>query len=168
MASELPVPIEFRLPEAWRPAEPDVVGAPTAAYVALRPEPAGEFVANVTVSGELDTADRSLVGYADESLERLRRTAPDVQLTMRSEVGSEHVPGLTQIVTLSTDVHGTQRDIVQVHVFLSLPDSQQPERRAIIELVLSSVPEEVDQVVGDFRDFVGSVAPHHGELTGAD
>lgn len=161
MSNELPVPIQFRLPEAWRPAEPAEVGAPTAAYVALRPEPAGDFVANITVSGEQAAEDRTLADYADESLQRLRQSAPDAQLTKRSEVGSEHAPGLTQIVTLSTDVAGARRDVMQIHVFLSVPD-------AVIELVLTSAQEEIDEVVADFRDFVGSVAPAEPPAEGTD
>lgn len=153
MATQVPVPIEFQLPEQWRPTDPDEVGAPTAAYVALRPEPAGEFVANITITGQLDTDARPLIAYADESLERLRERAPDVTLAKRADVGSEQAPGLTQVATLTTDVNGVPRSVVQIQVFLAISG-------AVIELVLTSAVEEIDQVAGDFRDFVSSVAPH--------
>jgi hypothetical protein len=160
VTSALPVPIEFELPERWRPAEPDGVGAPSAAYVALRPEPAGDFVANITVSGEQLGTGRTVTAYADEALQRLRETAPDAELTKRTEAGSQTAPGLTQVVSLTTDVNGHPRRVLQVQVFLAVPDPQDAERQAVIELVLSAVPEEIDQVVGDFRTFVDSVSPH--------
>jgi hypothetical protein len=162
MATQLPVPIEFTLPEQWRPADPDQVDAADAAFVALRPEPVSDFVANITISGELDASAKPLTAFADESLERLREKAPDVTLTKRTEVGSEQAPGLTQVTALTTDVNGTPRSLVQIHVFLAMPDGDDPAKRAIIELVLTSAEDEVAAVVGDFRDFVGSVAPHAG------
>lgn len=156
MPSELPVPIEFQLPEQWRPASPEEVGAPTAAYVALRPEPAGDFVANITISGELHDDGKPLAAIADESLNRLRETAPDARVTRRADVGSERAPGLTQVAMLSTQVGGTSRELVQIHVFLDLAG----ERRAIVELVLTAGREEFDEVVTDFRQFITTVGPH--------
>jgi hypothetical protein len=165
VSSALPVPIAFELPQNWRPAEPEQVGAPEAAYIALRPEPVTvtDFVANITVAGERLNGDRSLVEYVDESLRRLRQTAPDAELVKRTETDAEQTPSVTQIVSLTTDVQGTPRRVLQVQVFLAVPDPQYPEQRAVIELVLSAVPEEIDQVVGDFRALVDSVTPHAGQ-----
>ncbi|WP_409469332.1 hypothetical protein [Streptomyces sp. HC307] len=39
MPTALPVPIQFELPEGWRPAPPDEAGAPRAAFVARHPHP---------------------------------------------------------------------------------------------------------------------------------
>lgn len=154
MPSELPIPIQFELPEQWQAAEPDAVGAPDAAYVALRPEPTGDFVANITVSGELDGGGRPLSAIADESLQRLQEREPDALVLQRTEFGSAQAPGLTQVAALTTDVQGTRRELLQVHVFLSVPD-----RQAVIELVLTSPPGELDELLGDFQALIASVEP---------
>ncbi|MGH3494251.1 MAG: hypothetical protein ACRDRL_20240, partial [Sciscionella sp.] len=98
MASTLPVPIEFSLPQGWQAAPPDEVGAAEAAFVALHPASSKGFTANITISGEVRSDGASLVQVADEAVGRLQRNFGEVALGTRKEAGSGENPGLTQAV----------------------------------------------------------------------
>ncbi|MGK3937498.1 hypothetical protein ABK046_03585 [Streptomyces caeruleatus] len=159
MATTLPVPIEFELPDGWRAASPDEAGAPGAAFVALAPQPDAGFTANITIDGEYRTDSTSLPELADGSVERLRETGASVVLTDRREMGSPEAPGLLQKLALSTIVGGTHRDIVQTQVYLALLDVAVPYQRAVIRLVLTCTANQHAMVLGEFEDFVRTVRP---------
>jgi hypothetical protein len=155
VATTLPAPIEFRLPEGWRPAPPDEVGAPGAAFVGLHPDPDNGFTANITVDGE---------GYPEPaSLPELRETGADVSLADRSEVGSADAPGLTQTLSVRAAVNGAPRDLVQSQVYLSMVDTQDHGRGVVIRLVLTASAEQYAAVLPDFQYFVWTVRPDTGE-----
>jgi hypothetical protein len=163
MATTLPVPIEFSLPEGWRSAPPDAVGAPQAAFVALHPESSNGFTANITISGEVRTDDAPLTQIADEALAKLERTVGRVQLGRRNEVGSPENPGLTQAVRTSIQLDGRPREVVQLQVFLSMRDVRGAQRRAVLHIVLTATPEQFEQVIGDFQEFLSTVRPDQGD-----
>jgi hypothetical protein len=159
MSTTVPVPIEFDLPEGWRAAPPDEVGAPGAAFVAVHlPSDAG-FTANVTIDGEYRPDAATLTEIADESVEHLGQAATSVSVTSRRETGSVDAPGLTQTVAFSAVVDGTNRDLVQSQVYLSMLDVADPGKRAVIRLVLTSTASQHPAVLDDFRDFVRTVRP---------
>ena len=163
MATTLPTPIEFRLPEGWRPAPPDEVGAPGVAFVALHPHPDAGFTANITIDGELDTTSlASLAALADASIDTLRHGGADVTLADRSEVGGGDAPGLTQTLTLRAEVNGEPRELVQSQVYLSLLDAAAPGRRAVVRLVLTASAAQFQAVLPDFQWFVWTVRPDTG------
>ncbi|MFZ3494765.1 hypothetical protein ACODT5_16355 [Streptomyces sp. 5.8] len=78
MPTTLPVPIEFRLPESWRPAPPDEVAAAGMAFVALHPEPDAGFTANITVDGDFRPDAATLDDIADESVALIDGTPHDL------------------------------------------------------------------------------------------
>ncbi|MDH6549004.1 hypothetical protein [Streptomyces sp. SAI-041] len=159
MATTLPVPIEFELPDGWRAASPDEVGAPGAAFVALYPQPDGGFTANITIDGEYRPDSTALRGMADGSVERLRETGASVVVTDRRELGSAEAPGLLQKLAVSTVVGGTPRDLIQTQVYLALLDVANPQHRVVIRLVLTSTAAQHPGMLGDFEDFVRTVRP---------
>lgn len=159
MATTLPVPIEFELPDGWRAAPPDEVGAPGAAFLALYPQPDAGFTANITIDGEYRQDSTSLAELADGSVERLRETGASVVLTDRREMGSAEAPGLLQKLSVSTAAGGTSRDLVQTQVYLSLLDIVNPHSRVVIRLVLTSTAAQHPRVLGDFEEFVRTVRP---------
>ncbi|MDT7560011.1 MAG: hypothetical protein QOC83_5141 [Pseudonocardiales bacterium] len=163
MATTLPAPIEFRLPEGWRPAPPDEVGAPGAAFVGLHPDPDNGFTANITVDGEGYTEAASLPELADASIRTLRETGAEVSLADRSEVGSADAPGLTQTLSVRAAVNGAPRDLVQSQVYLSMVDTEDPGRGVVIRLVLTASAEQFAAVLPDFQYFVWTVRPDTGE-----
>ncbi|CAM5234873.1 MULTISPECIES: hypothetical protein [Streptomyces] len=159
MASTLPVPITFRLPEGWRVVSPDEAGAPGAAFVALHPRPDDGFTANITIDGEYRPDDATLSQLADASVEGLRQASASAQVTTRREIGGAEAPGLTQTLTVSTVAGGVPRDLVQAQVYLSLLDVVDPRRRAVVRLVLTATAAQFPEVLADFQDFVRTVRP---------
>ncbi|WP_137813730.1 DUF1795 domain-containing protein [Gandjariella thermophila] len=159
MASTIPVPIEFSLPEGWRSVPPDEVGAPEAAFVALRPPASQGFTTNITISGEVRGEDIPLTAVADEVLDRLRTGAREVKVGRRSEVGSPANPGLTQAVRMRLDINGRPTDLVQLQVFLGMRDTRDPRRRAVLHIVLTALPDRFDAVVGEFQKFLSTIRP---------
>jgi len=181
VATTLPTPIEFRLPEGWRPAPPDEVGAPGVAFVALHPHPDDGFTANITIDAELDTAELDtaeldtaelagtpLTELADASIRTLRDSGADVTLADRSEVGAGDAPGLTQTLTLRAMVNGAPRELVQSQVYLSMLDATEPGRRAVVRLVLTASAGQFQAVLPDFQWFVWTVRPDTGTPGTAD
>ncbi|MDQ0941820.1 hypothetical protein [Streptomyces sp. V1I1] len=159
MATTLPVPIEFELPEGWRAAQPDEVGAPGAAFVALHPQPDAGFTANITIDGEYRPDAATLSEIAHESVERLSQAAASIVVTGRREIGSADAPGFTQALALSAVVGGVLRDLVQSQVYLSMLDLADPRKRAVIRLVLTATASQHPAVLDDFQDFVRTVRP---------
>ncbi|HEX6354175.1 hypothetical protein [Actinophytocola sp.] len=160
MATVLPVPIEFELPDGWHAAPPDEAGAPGAAFVAVHPDTrqAG-FTPNITISGEYRADQAALAELADESVGRLGQAAQDVTVADRTEIDSLDAPGLTQVVLMRHDSGDTVRDLVQCQVYLSMTDVHDRSRRAVLQLAMTATTEQLDDVIGDFQQFVASVRP---------
>ncbi|MGC7095265.1 hypothetical protein ACPZ19_11410 [Amycolatopsis lurida] len=159
MVGTLPVPIEFSLPEGWLSAPPDEVGAGGSAFVALHPPASKGFTANITISGELRESYVPLAHIADEALESLRQKAPDARLGKRKESGSPANPGLTQVVRLSMVLGGRRLDVLQLQVLLGMWDRAEPQRRAVLHVVLSALPEQFGRMAEDFQQFVSTIRP---------
>lgn len=159
MATQLPIRIEFRLPDGWNSAPPDDVGAPGAAFVAVYGTPSEGFTPNITISGELRPDAATLDDIADESIARLRESVDSVRLRKRAEAGTADAPGLTQALDLDAMVQGERRSLVQVQVFLSVQDQQDASKRAVLDLIMTCALEQLDDVLGDFQEFVRTVRP---------
>lgn len=157
MATTLPVPIEFSLPAGWLSAPPDEVGAPQAAFVALHPGSAAGFTANVTISGEVRT-DVTLAEVAAEAVARLERGVGQVEVGRRNELESAY----TQVVRMTVPIDGRPVELVQLQVFLAMPDVRDESRRAVLEIVLSATPEQFEDLVGDFQSFLETIRPDEG------
>jgi hypothetical protein len=162
VATTLPTPIAFRLPEDWRPVPPDEVDAPNAAFVAMLPDPDQGFTANVTIDGEYRPDAAPLTSMADQSVQTLRDalTGPGaVAVLNRAEVGSAQAPALTQTLKITTPVDGADIDLLQSQVYLSMLDSRDPAKRAVIRLVLTATAEQHRAALPDFQWLVSTVRP---------
>ncbi|GAA5111261.1 hypothetical protein [Haloechinothrix salitolerans] len=159
MASTIPVPIQFSLPEGWQSAPPDEVGAPDAAFVALRPPASNGFTPNITLSGELRGDDVPLAQVADEVIARLESSVGTVQLGRRKEVGSDDSPGLTQAVRMPITLEGRKQDVVQFQVFITMRDTSDASRKVVLHAVLSSTPDRFEAVIGEFQTFLSTIKP---------
>lgn len=158
MATTIPVPIEFSLPDGWLSAPPDEVGAPQAAFVALHPGSAAGFTANVTISGEVRADDSTPAQVAEQAAARLERAVGAVEIGRRNELDS----ACTQVVRLTAPVNGRPVELVQLQVFLAMPDVRDERRRAVLEIVLSATPEQFELLVGDFQAFLETIRPDGG------
>lgn len=165
----VPVPIEFQLPDGWASADREQVAASGAAYVALRTGLTGPFTPNITVTADYREDDVSMPAIADEIVERLRRTARDVQLMARRTVGDDHVPGVIQSVTLTLVVGDRPLHLAQVQAVLAFRDELDPGRRAIYLFALTAARAHLDVVLPEFQQYVRSVRvpQHHDETAGS-
>ncbi|UNS96348.1 hypothetical protein MMF93_07405 [Streptomyces tubbatahanensis] len=159
MPAMLPVPIEFQLPEGWDAADPDKADAPGVAFAALHPERDNGFAANITIDGEYRPDAATLSQIAEESVQRMHELAHEVQVVDRAEVGSSAAPALTQSMSFSAVSEGARRHLVQSQVYLAMLDDTDPCRRAVIRLVLTATPAQIDSVIDDFSELVGTVRP---------
>jgi hypothetical protein len=160
MATTLPVPIEFELPDGWTAAPPDEVGAPGAAFVALHPDarPTG-FTANITIGGGLREDDATLADIADESVEALAAATVTATVDGRDEFGERGAPGLTQMVRIRERIDGVERALAQCQVYLSMSDVDDERKRVVLQLALTATEDRIGEVLGDFQRFVASVRP---------
>ncbi|MGW2586382.1 hypothetical protein ACWCYZ_34605 [Streptomyces virginiae] len=158
MPTTLPVPIEFRLPEGWLPARPEVFD-PGVAFAAVHPRPDAGFTANITVDGGFPKDGVTLAEIADASVEQLRTFAESVEVVHRREVGSEDAPALTQRLSFSAVADDARHELVQSQVYLFLTDTEDPHKRAMIRLALTATTAQHDEVLEEFQDFVRSVRP---------
>lgn len=159
MATTLPVPIEFELPDGWHAAPPDQVGAPGAAFVALHPQADAGFTANITIDGEYRPDAATLSEIAHESVRRLSQAAMSVMVIDRHEIGSAAAPGFTQTLMLSAVVGGAPHDLIQSQVYLSILNVADSRERAVIRLVLTATASQHPSVQRDFQHFVRTVRP---------
>jgi hypothetical protein len=154
MATTLPVPIEFSLPDGWISAPPDEVGASEAAFVALHQASSDGFTANITISGEIRTDDVPLSQVADEVVQRLEAAlGRNVEVGRRNETDS----GFSQLVRMDVPMQTGPRDVVQFQVFLGLRDTTVEDRRAVVQIVLSATPEQFEVVVDDYQQFLKTI-----------
>jgi hypothetical protein len=160
MVTELPVRIDFSLPDGWQAAPPDEVGAPGVAFVALHPasveKGANGFTANLTISGEIRDPALPMTTIADESMHRVEGIAESVRVRDRAEFGHGDAPGMTQVLDIEM---GQGKRLVQHQVYLPMDDVHDRSKRTVVELVLTCTREQLDDVVSDFQQFVGTVRP---------
>lgn len=162
MPAPLPVPIEFRLPEGWLPAQPNAGAADEGAFAAVHPHPDAGFAANITIDGTIPTAADTLTDLADESVERLRHIADSVEVTHRREVGPADSPALTQHAALTASVDDARRDLIQSQVYLGLQDVADPHKRAVIQPTLTSTAAQHELGLAELQEFVRTVHPASG------
>ncbi|MFD6328110.1 hypothetical protein ACFWGI_00855 [Streptomyces niveus] len=65
MASTLPVPIEFRLPEGWLPADPGGGDVQGVAFAALHPHPDDGFTSSITLTATAAQHSEVLPDFQD-------------------------------------------------------------------------------------------------------
>jgi hypothetical protein len=138
--------LEFAPPPGWRPVDPATVGAHDADVVLLHDASRTDFTANITAT--MSEASESIVDVANDSVARLRSTFGDVVLLRRNEIDPD---GLAQVIRL----RGAGRDLVQTQVHLLLPGAP----GVLVQLVLTATPDQLDDVVDDFQQFVANLRP---------
>ncbi|MBA8822764.1 hypothetical protein FHX42_000093 [Saccharopolyspora lacisalsi] len=166
MAGTLPIPIRFRVPAGWQDADPDEAGAPNAAFVAVHPgsqQPGS--LASITLDGDYRPDPATLSDIADESVGALGQVARAVEVTQRSEFGTSESPGVGQVLSFSVVVGESERELFQCQIYLSMVDTEDPEQRVVVRLVLTANPEQFQILLDDFQAFVASVRadPDGGE-----
>ncbi len=157
-AADLPVPIEFSLPQGWQSVPPAEVGAAGAAFVALHPASRGDgFVPTIVITGDVRDSTVDLSDIAAESVEQLEAPGADVRVESSKEGGTATNPWLTQAVRISPGPRG--QEIMQMQTYLGMGDTANPQRRAVLQFALTSQPEHFQDLAVDFQEFISTVRP---------
>jgi hypothetical protein len=157
----LPVPVEFRLPsDDWTPHDPDALGVPTAAFLALRGGAGTEDYSPVlTISGGWREDGASLEQIGDESLDVLAAQAGDVTLVERSRHGSDRAPALTQLMSATATVNGRRLSMRQGQVVTAMVDVGHPSRAVVVLYTVTCTEEQFPVVGREFQEFMATVRP---------
>ena len=100
-----------------------------------------------------------LAEVADEAVERLRAENPSVEVGRREQTGSAENPALTQVVRLRVVSSGKPVQVYQLQVLLGMQDQRDRSRRAVLHVVLSALPAQFAQLIGDFEEFLATIRP---------
>lgn len=155
----LPVPVEFRLPgPEWSGHDPDALGVPTAAYLALRSGYA-DYSPVLTISGGWREDGAPLEQVGDESLDVLAAQASDVRLVERSRHGSDRAPAITQLMSGTAVVDGQTLDMRQGQVVTAMVDLAHPDRAIVVLYTVTCTASQFDVVGREFQEFMATVKP---------
>lgn len=154
----MPIPLNCRLPEGWRAVAPEELGS-EAAFVAVHPGTSERFTAYLTADGRLRDDDADLRDIADEAFEPILRDAESATISAEIDTGSSRAPGLTRMADVRVDVDGQPLDLVRCEVFVTAPDTIDPQRRVILRFALTATPEQIRVLAADFEAFVDSMEP---------
>jgi len=135
------LPFGFDVPDGWTPVDPEKVGAPTAAFVAVRPDSGGDFTPNIILSVRHRPDAATILEIADEAVQRLGRSMAELDVLSRREFGAPPDNGVAQVLRI---VSGTG------------PGTAGRRDRVIVELACTSAPQQSEPVVGEFQRFVAS------------
>lgn len=165
MPTTLPVPVTFTLPnEHWQAVEPESLGVRNAAFLAVRREHAGDgYAPTITISGDVRPDAATLDQIADEAVAVLAEQARDVELVTRRDYGSEQAPGVLQVVggTLVTD--DQVFDLRQAQVLMEMKDVEDPTRRAVVKIVLSTTFAQFETYLPELQELMRSFRPEQAE-----
>jgi hypothetical protein len=154
------LPFGFDVPEGWTPVDPAKAGAPSAAFVAVRPDSGGDFTPNITLGVQHRPDAATILDLADEAVRRLGVSMAELDVLSRREIGSPPDDGVAQVLRIVT---AEGRELVQSQVHLTVPGAAGRQDRVIVELACTSSPQQADPVVGEFRRFVASFHVRPGE-----
>lgn len=162
MTRELPFSISFALPDGWHLVSPDSHGHPDAAYVAVRTSETNlPVVPNIIVSGFAGSTDRADAGaFASAYLKNLQ-TRHEVKVLKSDTMGSGTTQEAAQLLEIAYPVAGTSTPLTlkQVLITSTIPDTNDPESAAVLQLLLTCPADEFAQIGPEFQQFVTTIAP---------
>lgn len=157
MTTTLPVPVVFELPDRWEPADPDIAGAPGAAFVARLPG-REHFAPTITMDGSWMASGDGLSDLAAGSVVTLSHDTESVEVLDRRDIEVDGAPGLVQALGITVLIADRSHDLVQDQVYVVFADQHDAARRAAVRVVLTVSRDEHGVVLEDFAAFVRSVA----------
>jgi hypothetical protein len=157
MTTELPIAVEFRLPEGWEPV-PVGENATGSMFTALHVSTANSgFAANITVDGEFRPDVTALSQVAEESVVKLLANSPDTTIARREEIGSSEQPGMVQDLSFSAEINGVTWEVVQSQVYFSVMNADDARKRTVLCAALTSTEEQFPLLVEDFGGFLSTL-----------
>ena len=154
----LPVPIRFELPGPdWEAVPPESRGVTNAAFLAVRHGTGDDYEPTITISGDWRNDPTTLAEIADESLVLARAQATDVELLKRSEMGTEHAPGITQLIGATIAMNGRTYDLRQAQALTGLVDVEDAGKRVVVIYTLTCTYRQFDTYAPEFQEFMRTV-----------
>lgn len=154
----LPVPIRFELPgPEWEAVPPESRGVTNAAFLAVRRDTDDDYEPTITISGDWRNDPATLEDIADESLVLARSQATDVELLKRREMGTEHAPGITQLIGATITMNGRTFDLRQAQALTGLVDVEDPTKRVVVIYTFTCTYRQFDTYGREFQDFMRTV-----------
>ena len=158
MTTTLPVPIRFELPGAdWEAVPPESRGVTNAAFLAVRHGTGDDYEPTITISGDWRNDPATLTQIADESLVLARTQATEVELLKRREMGTEHAPGITQLIGATIAMNGRTYDLRQAQALTGLVDVEDPTKRVVVIYTFTCTYRQFETYGPEFQDFMRTV-----------
>ncbi|WP_019811263.1 hypothetical protein [Saccharomonospora halophila] len=158
--SELPVPIEFSLPDGWESVDPTTLETPGVAFLAVKRDSSARFTSNLAVYGEVRDNDTTLTEIADEaSTDGSGQVGGATEVVHRTKEGKGLVAAVTQIVEFPAPEGSGIERLHQTQTLVQFPDSHGPDRRGIIMFAATAPPDDPSamDVLGRVIDTLGEV-----------
>ncbi|WP_203337479.1 hypothetical protein [Nocardioides limicola] len=157
---QLPVPLEFRLPnEHWEPMVPETLGVEYAAFLAVRRNLDPAYSPTITISGDYRLDEATLSDIADEAVAKYQGQVDQLRLLQRQDIGSAEAPGISQLIGMSAPIDGTHFDLRQGQILMALIDQDDPTKRVVLIYTLSCTADQLAQMSGEFQEFLASTRP---------
>lgn len=158
--SDLPVPIEFSLPDGWESIDPTTLDTPGVAFVAVKRDSSARFTSNLTIYGEVRDNDTTLTEIADEaSTDGSGQLGGAPEVVHRKKEGEGLVAAITQVVEFPAPEGSGVERLHQTQTLVQFPDSHGPNRRGIIMFAATAAPDDPSamDVLGRVIDTLGEV-----------
>ncbi|WP_233345802.1 hypothetical protein [Saccharomonospora iraqiensis] len=141
--SDLPVPIEFSLPDGWESIDPSTLDTPGVAFVAVNRDSSARFTSNLTIYGEVRDNDTTLTEIADEaSTDGSGELGGAPEVVHRKKEGEGLVAAITQVVEFPAPEGSGVERLQQTQTLVQFPDSHGPDRRGIIMFGATAAPDD--------------------------
>lgn len=137
--------------------DPRGYGVPTAAFMAIRPDPAESYTPVLTISGGFRRDAVSLDEIADESIDVLKADLGNAGLVKRREAGSENVPAVLQLLEADAQIDGRRFDLRQAQVVQAIRDVNDPTKRIVLIFTMTSTYAQSERLGSEFEAFMDSV-----------
>ncbi|MDA3647487.1 hypothetical protein LZ318_34035 [Saccharopolyspora indica] len=140
--------LTFELSGEWTPVPAERFADPGVVMAAQHGPSRTGFTANIVVT----TVPGGLWAAEADWLAQLAESYVAVCLLCRNEFGTADTPGCARVVRLRSA--GT--DVVQTQVLVEMAATA---GSIVVRMALTCTPDQLDEVLPDFEDFVGSIRP---------
>jgi hypothetical protein len=131
-------------------------------FAALYAIPDQGFTPNITLARQIGADAPGAREIADQTVEALRRSHPDLVVVRSQEIGSSAVPGVGQEVRFTAQVAGSAVELTQVQVVLAL--AVEPVR-VVVKVAFTATSRQAPNLLPAFQQFVAGLTPGGPEVT---
>lgn len=147
----------FTLPAGWEPrpaSAAPVQGVDLAALYAIADQ---GFTPNITVALQRVRDLAGLEQIAEQTVQLLARSHPDVTVARRAPLGGERAPGIGQEVRFTADVAGSPVTLTQVQVVLAAGPLDEAGQ-VVFKSAFTATERQAPSLLPAFQQFVAGLA----------